>query len=440
LKRLRRTASVLEAVLALAAAAVRLRLLPFGRLRAAVLERPAPDLVLGSRRRHAVGEVRSAVLAAERLLPWKPTCFHRALACLSMLRRRGVNPQLHYGVRRTPGGNTTDGGEAPWEGHVWLTDGDRPVIGVRGVPRPHHLTTLSPTVRPRGIAILVLGIPRSGTSALAAGLSALGVELGPRLRGPAPFNPKGLFEDHEAAAINAELLRRVGSGTFSARLPGPRHWRSPEFDDLRRIASTLAVSRFGSVPLWGFKDPRTIHTLHFWVEVLEQAGYQLRFALTVRHPAAAAASLEKAFGVKPRQALRLWLAGTVGMLAAAARHPAMIIDYDTLVAYPVRTLRRLADALGLEGNAAGVRWYVDQFLDAGLRHHTVRGLVYGDALAMTCTVLWWGMTRLGPGGLHRVGRLAQTGRRVLTAVYRPRRAVQSDGATEGGAGPAGEQV
>ncbi|GAB4220139.1 MAG: hypothetical protein Kow001_00650 [Acidobacteriota bacterium] len=440
MKRLRRTASVLEAVLALAGAALRLRLLPFRRLRTSVLERPAPDLVFGSRRRQAVREVRSAVLAAERLLPWKHTCFQRSLACLILLRRRGINPQLHYGVRRTAGEDRTDGGEAPWEGHVWVTDGDRPVIGVRGAPRPHHLATLAPQARPRGVAILVLGIPRSGTSALAAGLSALGVELGPRLRGPAPFNPKGLFEDHEAAAINAELLRRVGSGPFSARLPGPRHWRSPEFDDLRRIASALAVSRFGRVALWGFKDPRTIHTLHFWIEVLEQAGYQVRFALAVRHPAAVAASLAKAFGVKRRQALRLWLAGAVGMLAAAARHPAVLIDYDTLVTYPVPTLRRLADALGLEEDAAALRSYVEEFLDARLRHHGVSGLVYEGALPVSCAGLWWAMTRLGPRRLRWLGRLARPGRMVLTAVCRPRRLVRQDGVAESGAGPAGERV
>ncbi len=425
-----RAASILEAVLALTASALRLRLFSFRRLRAAVLDRPAPDLVFGRRRRQTVNRVRGAILIAERLLPWKPTCFQRALACLIMLRRRGINPQLHYGVRRSAEAAGEEG-ETPWEGHVWLTDRDRPVMGTRGIHRLHELSTLTSGREPRGVAVLVLGVPRSGTSALAAALSALGVELGNRLRGPADFNPRGLFEDNEAAAINAELLRRVGSGTFSARLPGCRHWRSAQFDDLRRIAAALAVSRFGRAPLWGFKDPRTIHTLHFWIQVLEDAGYQLRFVLALRHPAAVAASLEKAFGLDRRRGLRLWLAGAVGMLAAAANHPAVIIDYDSLISYPERTIDRLAGALGLKGNPAGMRWYLEEFLDTGLRHHFVRGLRYRNHWAAPYAGLWWLLSRLearpGARRLRWAGRLAQVGRGFASVVWRSRPRVPADG-------------
>ena len=56
--------------------------------------------------------------------------------------------------------------------------------------------------------IVVLGMHRSGTSAITRGLMVLGVELGDHLMPPAPNNnDKGFFEDIDVNAINVELYR-----------------------------------------------------------------------------------------------------------------------------------------------------------------------------------------------------------------------------------------
>ena len=44
---------------------------------------------------------------------------------------------------------------------------------------------------------IVLGVGRSGTSAIARGLKALGIDLGNMLRPAADANPKGFWEDAE---------------------------------------------------------------------------------------------------------------------------------------------------------------------------------------------------------------------------------------------------
>ena len=59
--------------------------------------------------------------------------------------------------------------------------------------------------------IVVLGMHRSGTSAIARSLELLGVGLGDNLH-PAGFdNPKGFWEDRACLEINEELLRYFGS-------------------------------------------------------------------------------------------------------------------------------------------------------------------------------------------------------------------------------------
>jgi hypothetical protein len=44
-------------------------------------------------------EVAAAVASAVRLSPWAPTCLHRSIALWWMLRRRGIDADIRYGVR-----------------------------------------------------------------------------------------------------------------------------------------------------------------------------------------------------------------------------------------------------------------------------------------------------------------------------------------------------
>lgn len=69
----------------------------------------------------AIAQVRWAVRKCARHVPWRAKCFEQALAAQLMLRRRGVETALHYGVRRRP----ADGLEA----HVWLRAGALDVVG-----------------------------------------------------------------------------------------------------------------------------------------------------------------------------------------------------------------------------------------------------------------------------------------------------------------------
>src|SRR3569623_3460976 len=60
--------------------------------------------------------------------------------------------------------------------------------------------------------VVVLGMHRSGTSAITRGLTVLGVELGDRLMPPKEnINDRGFFEDFDIKAINVALYRSLRS-------------------------------------------------------------------------------------------------------------------------------------------------------------------------------------------------------------------------------------
>ena len=57
--------------------------------------------------------------------------------------------------------------------------------------------------------VVVLGMHRSGTSAITRGLEVLGVNLGDNLYPAAIDNPKGFWEDNDFLGINEELLAHL---------------------------------------------------------------------------------------------------------------------------------------------------------------------------------------------------------------------------------------
>ncbi len=66
---------------------------------------------LGALRPIASGAISAAVIAAARRMPFRAKCFEQGLAVQRMLRRRGYDAQLHYGIALA-GGITA---------HVWIS-------------------------------------------------------------------------------------------------------------------------------------------------------------------------------------------------------------------------------------------------------------------------------------------------------------------------------
>ena len=66
--------------------------------------------------------------------------------------------------------------------------------------------------------IVVLGMHRSGTSAVIKALSCMGVSLGDNFMPAGIDNPKGFFEDKAINQLNIEMLEAIGQHWFSLSL------------------------------------------------------------------------------------------------------------------------------------------------------------------------------------------------------------------------------
>ena len=63
-------------------------------------------------------------------------------------------------------------------------------------------------------AVFVLGMDRSGTSALTGILNILGIPIGDNPLPPAADNPKGFFEQKDILQINEEIFSSMGKSSW----------------------------------------------------------------------------------------------------------------------------------------------------------------------------------------------------------------------------------
>ena len=188
--------------------------------------------------------------------------------------------------------------------------------------------------------VIVTGMHRSGTSAVARVVNLLGVDLGPEedLMEAKPDNPEGFWENRRIVQIDDDLLAVLG-GRWDEPPPLMRWREADRAAELRERAAEVLARIDGERP--GFKDPRAALLLDFWTSLWPEA----QAVVAVRHPAAVAASLEKRDGFDPEKSAELWLRYTAEALASAAAP--VVVVFEELLKSPSTVVASLAADLDL---------------------------------------------------------------------------------------------
>lgn len=221
-------------------------------------------------------------------------------------------------------------------------------------------------------AILVLGMHRSGTSALTRVLNLLGAELGSRLM-PAVSgnNENGFWENQDAVDIHETLLTDLGRNWHDIR-EMPAGWTSSEAAARARAAiRRLISSDFAAAPLWALKDPRLCRLMPLWLDVLAEFGISARFVFVLRSPDEVAASLQARDGWSHAVSRLLWLQHMREAEEATRGHPRCVVHFDELIEDWNTVAGRIARELDVAWpvNPASVAAQIATFIDPGARHH-----------------------------------------------------------------------
>jgi hypothetical protein len=221
--------------------------------------------------------------------------------------------------------------------------------------------------------IAVIGVQRSGTSAITRGLQVLGVNLG-NFYGydiVSPDNEKGFFEDLEISYLDVNMLNSIGYTWDNPALP--------VFDDNTKqvlsafypIAANIVNRRFENTDLFGFKDPHAVKLLPFWNEVFKDAGIEVSYIIACRNPLSVIkSSMHNREGFDSVKGFYIWLGATLASLIHSAGYKRIVVDYDELMKNPEKQLRRTAERLNLKFDSGSPEFieYKESFLSESLRH------------------------------------------------------------------------
>ncbi len=225
-------------------------------------------------------------------------------------------------------------------------------------------------VQHRRKVVIVLGMHRSGTSALTRGLQALNLDLGENLTEAVEGNnDKGFWEDREVVAINEVLLERLGGHWDSLTPLDERQLDAQLTVDLEERAVRYLDERFRTSPLLGLKDPRISRLLPFWRRLLERQDIEANYVICVRHPLSVARSLALRDGFSTAKSLALWQQHTLDALRHSDDSRRLVICYEYLMGDPEGQVMRMAARLDLQpGSRESLDEYVHEFLDDQLQH------------------------------------------------------------------------
>ncbi|GHD53637.1 hypothetical protein GCM10017083_30220 [Thalassobaculum fulvum] len=230
-------------------------------------------------------------------------------------------------------------------------------------------------------AVLVLGMHRSGTSALTRVLNVLGVELGDDLLPPAAGNNETGFWEHQGIVdLHGDLLDGLGSSWDDPRAL-PAGWADSEAAGrFREAAATRLRGDFEGQPLWGIKDPRMCRFVPLWRTLSDDLGATPAWVVMLRHPMEIVRSLHQRDGMSSGRAYLLWLRHALEAERATRGQPRAFVDYTGLMSDWRATMRRLADQLGLplKLDDATAQEAIDGFLKPQLRHFAFHEEVLGE--------------------------------------------------------------
>ena len=195
----------------------------------------------------------------------------------------------------------------------------------------------------RPTALVVLGMHRSGTSAVAGALVARGANPGEALLPSTSDNANGYFEDARLVAASDALLASAGLA-WDEPGPVPRPLVAPT----ARAAMVEVFAGLRGAPTPAVvKDPRACRLVPEWSQAMAEAGLRPVFLLVLRDPREVAASLQARDGMSAYRAAQLWLEHLLEAEHATRGATRAFIDFEDLVRAPEATLDTALDVLGL---------------------------------------------------------------------------------------------
>lgn len=220
--------------------------------------------------------------------------------------------------------------------------------------------------------VLVLGMHRSGTSALTRTLNLLGAALPKDLLNADANNETGYWESRALNQLHEEMLYEAGSrwddwrAFDQAALPAER-WQY--FAD--RIAQ-LVLEGLRQERFLVLKDPRICRFVPLYQGIMKNLGVELRYVLPVRNPLSVAASLAKRDRFTERFSAIVWLRHVIEAERTTRGRRRVVVSYEEMIEDWRPSLERIADLCGNRQAVEERASAIEAYLSGDFDHHRAR--------------------------------------------------------------------
>lgn len=224
------------------------------------------------------------------------------------------------------------------------------------------------------IAVLIIGMHRSGTSAITRVANLLGLYLGDFTTAASQYNAKGYWEHTNIVPINDEILNTLGSSWYDT-MPLPKDWwQNHKLDIYKQKLETILLDDFKNSHLWGIKDPRISILLPLWLPVLQKVCDKIHLIHVYRHPKEVACSLLERSSLSSLTTSLLWLKYNIEALKLTDNCKRLFINYNEIFEDPKILINKIANFFEKNYNEQ-IENEIKSFIDANLRHYGKRNEV-----------------------------------------------------------------
>lgn len=218
-------------------------------------------------------------------------------------------------------------------------------------------------------AVLVLGMHRSGTSALTRAINLLGLDLPSHLMPATSANETGYWESVDVSKIHDDILVSLGSA-WDDFLPLAIDNIHPEASECyKQVLSDYIVREFSQAKSFVVKDPRMCRLAFLWIEVLAALKVQVNVIIPFRHPLEVAQSMGKRDGFVPEKVLLMWLRYVLEAECQSRDLPRCFVNYAQLLNNPRQATEAIVSqcAISVTDKADSLK-QIEQFVDVRYYH------------------------------------------------------------------------
>ncbi|HEV7253781.1 MAG TPA: sulfotransferase [Mesorhizobium sp.] len=229
----------------------------------------------------------------------------------------------------------------------------------------------SPNVKQR-VCVLVLGMHRSGTSALTRVFNLLGGELPKNLLGANAGNETGHWEPERLINLHDRMLTEAGSRWDDWRAFDPKALPKQRSEFYRSEIRRILEEEYGDAPLIVLKEPRISRFVPLYADILRSMGIEARYVHTLRNPLEVAGSLAKRNLFTAGFSSLLWLRHELDAEKATRGDRRVFVPYEDLLADWKGAVERVGRALSIEWPQAleAQAKAIGSHLSDQHRHHT----------------------------------------------------------------------